>query len=122
MSISTTDYRETYFLKPDLSPIIGKPTFESLYQSKVECLSESHNLKKVPASEVRLLCGTPKSLSAKICTDEVKDLPYKKVCRDIADYKEDVIKCDHATDSKVPRNICKQCLEEKKSKGSYLGV
>ena len=78
--------------------------------------------RKVPASEVRLLCGNPKSLSTKICTDEAKDLPYKKVCRDIADYKEDVIKCDHATDSKVPRNISNQCLEEKKSKGSCLDV
>jgi len=32
MSIPTTNYRETYFPKPDLSPIIGKPTFEDLYQ------------------------------------------------------------------------------------------
>ena len=32
MSISNINYRGTYFLKPDLSPIIGKPTFESLYQ------------------------------------------------------------------------------------------
>ena len=36
MSISNTNYRETYFLKPDLSPIIGKPTFESLYQLIVD--------------------------------------------------------------------------------------
>ena len=36
MSISTTNYRETYFLKPDLSLIIGKPTFEPLYQLIVD--------------------------------------------------------------------------------------
>jgi len=32
MSISTINYRETYFPKPDLSPIIGRPKFESLYR------------------------------------------------------------------------------------------
>jgi len=32
LSVSTINYRETYFPKPDLSPIICKPTFESLHQ------------------------------------------------------------------------------------------
>ena len=44
------------------------------------------------------------------------------MCRDMADYKDDVIICHHATDSKVARNICKQRLEEKMSKGSCLDV
>ena len=32
MSIPTINYRTTYFPKPDLTPIIGKPTFQDLYQ------------------------------------------------------------------------------------------
>ena len=44
MSISTTNYRETYFLKPDLSPIIGKPTFESLYQLIVDLQANAQSV------------------------------------------------------------------------------
>lgn len=36
MSIPTTNYRETYFPKPDLTPIIGKPAFEDLYQLLID--------------------------------------------------------------------------------------
>ena len=44
MSISTTNYRETYFLKPDLNPIIGKPTFESLYQLIVDLQANAQSV------------------------------------------------------------------------------
>jgi hypothetical protein len=32
MSIPVVNYRENLFVKPDLSPILGQPDFESLYQ------------------------------------------------------------------------------------------
>ena len=44
MSITNTNYRETYFLKPDLSPIIGKPTFESLYQLIVDLQANAQSV------------------------------------------------------------------------------
>ena len=44
MSISNPNYRETYFLKPDLSPIIGKPTFESLYQLIVDLQANAQSV------------------------------------------------------------------------------
>ncbi len=36
MSIPNINYRETHFPKPDLTPIIGKPTFEDLYQLLID--------------------------------------------------------------------------------------
>ena len=44
MSITNINYRETYFLKPDLSPIIGKPTFESLYQLIVDLQANAQSV------------------------------------------------------------------------------
>jgi len=44
MIISNINYRETYFLKPDLSPIIGKPTFESLYQLIVDLQANAQSV------------------------------------------------------------------------------
>jgi len=44
MSISTINYREIYFIKPDLSPIVGKPTFESLYQLIIDLQANAQSV------------------------------------------------------------------------------
>ena len=36
MSIPTVNYRESFFEKPDLTPVIGKPDYETLYQTIVD--------------------------------------------------------------------------------------
>ena len=36
MSIPTVNYRESFFEKPDLTPVIGKPDYETLYQTIID--------------------------------------------------------------------------------------
>ena len=36
MSIQLVNYRETYFTKPDLTRILGIPTYEALHQMQLE--------------------------------------------------------------------------------------